>query len=54
MIERQNLKGMGMSIVNAHESKHKEHGGDVVSAPDHAQAKSGLVTRAKFLGPDDV
>ena len=26
----------------------------VVSAPDHTQAKSGLVTRAKFLGPDDV
>ena len=26
----------------------------LVSAPDHTQAKSGLATRAKFLGPDDV
>ena len=26
----------------------------LVSAPDHMQAKSGLATQAKFLGPDDV
>ena len=26
----------------------------LVSAPDHTQAKSGLATLAKFLGPDDV
>ena len=30
------------------------HACDIVSAPDHTQAKSGLATRAKFLGPDDV
>ena len=32
----------------------KGHDPVIVSAPDHTQAKSGLATRAKFLGPDDV
>ena len=35
-------------------AKMAENSLKLVSAPDHTQAKSGLATRAKFLGLEDV